>query len=102
MTSKTRPLPSPPVASSGSRADCVPERATGIMGVLCRVVANFLGKLRAPFARRKTGRAPVVHEEVVLSPEGAKVWEEVSNPDSPVGKPVHHRRHRLPDGDLPR
>jgi hypothetical protein len=42
---------------------------------------------------------PVVHEPVRLSPEGAKVWEQVADPNSPVGKPVHHRRRRMADGD---
>jgi hypothetical protein len=88
-----------------SRVDCGRERATGIIAVLrscASGIATLLGKLCATIVRHKTAAVPIVHEEVVLSEEGAKVWEEVSNPASPVGKPVHHCRRRLPDGDLPR
>jgi hypothetical protein len=114
MTIRTRRLPPQPqpVKDTGTRtdggkeshADYGRERATGIIGVLrtcASGIATLLGKLCASFVRRKTAAVPIVHEEVVLSEEGAKVWEEISNPDSPVGKPVHHCRRRLPDGDRP-
>jgi hypothetical protein len=72
----------------------------GVGAVVCGLVAC----VRATFGwlllfRRKPRRIPVIHEDVVLTPEGAKVWQEVADPDSPVGKPVGHRRRRLTDGD---
>jgi hypothetical protein len=113
MTIRTRRSPPQPAKGTGTRtdcrteirADCSRERATGIIAVLrscASGIATLFGRLCASFVRRKTAAVPTVHEEVVLSEEGAKVWEEVSNPDSPVGKPIHHCRRRLPDGDLPR
>jgi len=36
--------------------------------------------------------------DVVLSPEGAELWEKIENdPNSPVGRPVNHVRRRLPE-----
>lgn len=33
--------------------------------------------------------------DVVLSPEGVKVWEEAMSPDSPVGKPIGFKRRKI-------
>ena len=45
--------------------------------------------------RRETCRA------VTLTPEGAQVWEKAMDPNLPTGKPLHHVRRRLADGDAP-
>jgi hypothetical protein len=45
--------------------------------------------------RTNDRRVSVFHEDVALTEEGAKLWEEITEPNSPVGKPVH-RRWRLP------
>jgi len=47
----------------------------------------------------KGRRVPTVHQDVVLTHEGATVWQQVTDADSPVGKPVRHRRRRMVDGD---
>ena len=53
--------------------------------------------------RRKAKRAvPVVHEDVVLTQEGAAMVKQAMDPTSSVGKPVHHCRRRIEDGDADR
>jgi hypothetical protein len=59
-----------------------------------RAILSRLACLFRPEARR----VPVWRLDITLTPEGAKVWQQVSDPESPVGKPTHHRR-RLTDGD---
>lgn len=38
------------------------------------------------------GNEPVVHQDVKLTPEGEKIWQEATNPDSEVGKPIGFKR----------
>jgi hypothetical protein len=64
------------------------------------VLRAFFGRVAAAVGNRFGFRTndrpvPVFHEDVVLTEEGAKLWEEITQPNSPVGKPVH-RRWRLP------
>lgn len=65
-------------------------------GLLLGLVAAGRKLFAGARARRKD--IPVVHQEVTLTPEGAAAWKQAMDPNSPVGKPVHHRR-RLPAGD---
>jgi len=93
--------PTPTPASAAAQQGAAPASqgtGSGARRFLARLWAA-LGKV-FPF-RAKTRRVPVVHEDVVLTPEGAKLWEQVTDPNSPVGKPTHRRR-RLPEGDAPR
>jgi hypothetical protein len=40
-------------------------------------------------------RIPPVHEEVILSPEGVEVWEQVMDTTSPIGKPKNYKPRHL-------
>jgi hypothetical protein len=40
---------------------------------------------------------PVVHQDVTLTPEGEKIWNEVANPNSEVGKPVGFKHRTFDD-----
>jgi hypothetical protein len=71
------------------------------------VCAYFAGVALALWRRLTASRAkskavpavPVIHETVTLTPEGAEVWKQAMDPNSPVGKPQHQRR-RLVNGDM--
>jgi hypothetical protein len=63
------------------------------------VVGAVMGFFRLFTFKAKSRSVPVIHEEVVLSPDGVKVWQQAAEPTSSVGKPVQHRRRRLTDGD---
>jgi hypothetical protein len=106
MTIHTSPHPlQSTAATSGSQADRARFRSAGHTSFFsgCRtLVATIVCKVCALFTASKDRHVPVIHEKVVLSEEGAKIWEEVSNPASPVGKVVGHRRSRVADGDPPR
>src|SRR4051812_11597966 len=65
----------------------------GAVGALWRLVTGTRTKSKAAMA------SPVIHEEVTLTPEGAEVWNQVMDPQSPVGKPTQHQRRRLVNGD---
>jgi hypothetical protein len=98
MTPHTPPLSSAPVTGDETRTDCDRNRARGIVALLRRCgsgVAALLGKPSTPFMRPKTAHVPILHAKVVLSQEGAKIWEEVAKLDCSVGKPAHHRSRRL-------
>lgn len=41
---------------------------------------------------------PVVHQEVILSPEGVKAWEEAMSQESTIGKPISYKPRHLEVG----
>jgi hypothetical protein len=53
------------------------------------------------YSKGKSKAVRVIHEEVVLTPEGAEVWQQAMDPKSAVGKPTSSRR-RLREGDATR
>lgn len=65
----------------------------------CAIASFFAGLALALFRIAKRRRAPVIHEGVTLTPEGAQVVTKAMDPKCPVGKPVNHRPSRVKDGD---
>jgi hypothetical protein len=80
------------------------SRSRGVFGAVSaffitvgRFIWNLFGRTRVK--SKMAPAAPVVHEEVTLTPEGAEVWQQVMDPNMPIGKPTHHQRRRLPSED---
>jgi hypothetical protein len=71
-------------------------RGSWFLGPLAYVKAAFW-KVFAVMTKGR--RVPVVHQDVMLTKEGAEVWEQIADPQSSVGKPIRHRRRRVADGD---
>jgi hypothetical protein len=84
MATETRNMPTPVLGSQGGAA--APGSA----------IRSFFARLLCLLTWRRRRPVPLIHQEVVLTPEGARVWEQVADPESPVGKPTHRSR-RLND-----
>jgi hypothetical protein len=91
MTTEIRnvPAPAPSGTNQGSAADCHGNRLWVMICKLCTGIEGIFVK------KAKPGDIPVVHDNVTLSADGAKVWQQVADPASPVGKPVQHRRRPI-------
>ena len=93
----------PPVPGNVKREQVSPSHESGMRSLLhafCGGLAALRAYLGKIFTRpqAKSRPVPVIHEEVRLTPEGVKVWEQVMDPASSVGKPTRHRRRRLANG----